>query len=94
MLLLGIVLGGFAYTLVASAPDAGVSYSFPDAHLSTAAEIGVLFAAGLAIGVGARTAVGCTSGQALTSAALVSPASLASIMTTAVAATLLLDSVI
>jgi uncharacterized protein len=97
MLVLGIVFGGLAYTLAAGAPDAGTRYSFLDAHLSTTAEIGVLFGAGLAIGVGARTAGGCTSGHGLTGAALFSPASLVSIMTimtTAVATTLFLDSVI
>jgi uncharacterized membrane protein YedE/YeeE len=96
-LLVGIVLGGLVYTLAAAAPDAGLGYSFLDAHLSTAAEAAVLFAAGLAVGVGARTAGGCTSGHGLTGSALLSPASLASIMTimaTAIGSTLLLDLVI
>jgi uncharacterized protein len=97
MLVLGIVLGGLAYSLAAGAPDAGAGYSFLDGHLSIGPEIGVLFGAGCAIGVGARTAGGCTSGHGLTGAALLSPASLVSMMTimaTAVAATLLLDAVI
>ena len=97
MLVLGIVLGGLAYSLAGGAPDAGVGYSFLDAHLSTGVEVGVLLAAGFAIGVGARTAGGCTSGHGLTGAALLSPASLVSMMTimaTAVGATLVLEAVI
>jgi len=97
MLLLGIIVGGLAYALTAGAPDAGLGYSFLDAHLSKGGEVVVLFGAGIAIGAGARTAGGCTSGHGLTGAALFSPASLVSIMTimaTAVASTLLLDRVI
>lgn len=97
MLVLGIMAGGLAYAVAAGAPDAGVGYSFLDAHLSTGVEVAVLFTAGVAIGAGARTAGGCTSGHGLTGAALLSPASIGSILTitaTAVAATLLLDQVI
>jgi uncharacterized protein len=97
LLVLGIVLGGLGYALAAGAPDTGAGYSFLDAHLSTGAEIGVLFGAGFAVGIGARMAGGCTSGHGLTGAALLSPASLVSMMTimaTAVAATLFLDAVI
>ncbi len=96
-LLLGIVTGGLVYALAAGAPDAGLGYSYLDAHLSPGTEVGVLFTAGLAIGVGARTAGGCTSGHGLTGAALLSRASLVSIMTimaTAVASTLLIERVI
>ena len=97
LLLLGIVLGGLAYTLLAGAPDAGTAYSWLDAHVSLGAEIIVLFGAGVLIGVGARAAGGCTSGHGLTGTALASPASIASIMTimaTAIATTLLLDGVL
>lgn len=97
LLLVGIVLGGSLYALLAGAPDAGTAYSWLDAHLSSGGEIALLFGAGLLIGVGARTAGGCTSGHGLTGAALMSPASLASIatiMSTAVATTLVLDAVI
>ena len=38
LLLLGIVLGGLAYTLLAGAPDAGTAYSWLDAHGSFGAE--------------------------------------------------------
>ena len=97
LLVVGIVLGGSLYALLAGAPDAGTAYSWLDAHLSSEGEIAVLFGAGLLIGVGARTAGGCTSGHGLTGAALMSPASLASIatiMSAAVATTLVLDAVI
>ena len=97
LLLVGIILGGAGYALLAGAPDAGTAYSWLDAHLSTAAEVPVLGGAGLLIGVGARTAGGCTSGHGLTGAALLSPASIVSmttIMASAITTTLLLDRVI
>ena len=97
LLLLGIVLGGLAYALLAGAPDAGMSYSWLDAHLSLGGEVAVLFGAGLMIGVGARTAGGCTSGHGLTGSALVSPASIVSMMTimaTAIGTTFVLEAVI
>jgi uncharacterized membrane protein YedE/YeeE len=97
LLLLGIVLGGLAYALLAGAPDAGSSYSWLDAHLSRGGEVVVLFGAGLLIGVGARTAGGCTSGHGLTGSALASPASIVSMMTimaTAIGTTFVLEAVI
>jgi uncharacterized protein len=97
LLLLGIVLGGVAFALLAGAPDAGSSYSWLDAHLSLGGEVAVLFGAGLLIGVGARTAGGCTSGHGLTGSALASPASIVSMMTimaSAVGTTFLLEAVI
>ena len=97
LLLLGIVLGGLGYALLAGAPDAGSSYSWLDAHLSLGGEVAALFAAGLLIGVGARTAGGCTSGHGLTGSALASPASIVSMMTimaTAIGTTFVLEAVI
>jgi uncharacterized protein len=97
LLLLGVVLGGLAFALLAGAPDAGRGYSRLDAHLSIGGEAIVLFGAGLLIGVGARTAGGCTSGHGLTGAALLSPASIVSmtaIMATAITTTLVLGAVI
>jgi uncharacterized membrane protein YedE/YeeE len=97
ILILGIVLGGLAYALLAGAPDAGASYSWLDAHLTIGGETAVLFGAGLLIGVGARTAGGCTSGHGLTGAALASPASIVSMMTimaTAITTTFALQAVI
>jgi uncharacterized protein len=97
LLLLGIVLGGLAYALLAGAPDAGRSYSWLDEHLSLGGEVAALFGAGLLIGVGARTAGGCTSGHGLTGSALASPASIVSMMTimaTAIGTTFVLEAVI
>jgi uncharacterized membrane protein YedE/YeeE len=97
LLVIGIVLGGLAYAIVAGAPDAGTSYSWLDAYLSLTVELPLLVGAGLLIGVGARTAGGCTSGHGLTGAALASLAGIVSIMTimaTAVTTTLMLDAVI
>jgi uncharacterized membrane protein YedE/YeeE len=96
-LLLGIVLGGLVYTVLAGAPDAGSAYSWLDAHLAQSGEVALLFGAGLLIGVGARTAGGCTSGHGLTGSALASPASIvstATIMASAVATTFVLEAVI
>jgi hypothetical protein len=97
LLVLGMVLGGAVYALLAGGPDAGTAYSWLDAHVSRTAEVGVLFGAGLLIGVGARTAGGCTSGHGLTGAALTSPASIVAIMAimaTAIGTTLVLEAVI
>jgi uncharacterized membrane protein YedE/YeeE len=97
LLVLGILLGGLGYTLLAGAPDAGSAYSWLDGHLSLGGEVALLFGAGLLIGVGARTAGGCTSGHGLTGSALASPASIVSTMTimaTAVGTTFLLEAVI
>jgi uncharacterized protein len=97
LLVVGIILGGLAYTLLAGAPDAGSSYSWLDARLSLGGEVAVLFGAGVLIGVGARTAGGCTSGHGLTGSALASPASIVSMMTimaAAIATTLTLEAVV
>jgi hypothetical protein len=56
LLVVGIVLGGAAYALLAGAPDAGGGYSWLDARLSLGGEVAALFGAGLAIGVGAARA--------------------------------------
>jgi uncharacterized membrane protein YedE/YeeE len=97
LLVMGIVLGGVAYALLAGAPDAGSGYSWLDAHFSLGGEVALLFGAGLLIGVGARTAGGCTSGHGLTGSALASPASIVSMMTimaSAIGTTFLLEAVI
>jgi uncharacterized protein len=97
LLVVGILLGGLVFTLLAGAPDAGSGYSWLDAHVSLGAEVVILFAAGLLIGVGARSAGGCTSGHGLTGSALLSPASLVSIMTimaTAIGTTFVLEAVV
>jgi uncharacterized protein len=97
LLVLGMVLGGAVYALLAAAPDAGSGYSWLDRHLTTGGEVAWLFVGGLLIGVGARTAGGCTSGHGLTGSALASRASIVSmmaIMSTAIATTFALRAVI
>jgi uncharacterized protein len=97
LLVLGMVIGGAAYALLAAAPDAGSSYSWLDRHLTSGGEAMLLFAGGLLIGVGARTAGGCTSGHGLTGSALASRASMVSmmaIMSTAIATTFVIKAVI
>jgi uncharacterized membrane protein YedE/YeeE len=97
LLVLGMVLGGGVHALLAGGPDVGRSYSWLDAHLSAGGEVALLFVAGILIGVGARSAGGCTSGHGLTGSALASPASIVSmttIMTAAIATTLVLEAVI
>jgi uncharacterized membrane protein YedE/YeeE len=97
LLVVGIVVGGLVFALLAGAPDAGRGYSWLDGHLSLGGELAVLFGAGVLIGVGARTAGGCTSGHGLTGSALASPASIVSmltIMATAIGTTFLLEAVI
>jgi uncharacterized membrane protein YedE/YeeE len=97
LLVLGMVLGGAAYAVLAGAPDAGGAYSWLDGHLSRGGEVALLFGAGVLIGIGARTAGGCTSGHGLTGSALASPASFASMMTimaSAVGTTFVLEAVI
>jgi len=97
VLLVGMILGGLAFALLAGAPDAGTGYSWLDAHLTFGGEVAVLFGAGLAMGVGARTAGGCTSGHGLTGSALGSPASvvsIATVMATAIVTTFALEAVV
>jgi uncharacterized protein len=97
LLVVGMVLGGAAYALLAGAPDAGSGYSWLDRHLTAGGEVVLLFAGGVLIGLGARTAGGCTSGHGLTGSALASRASIVSMMailSTAIATTFALKAVI
>ena len=41
LLVIGIVLGGLVYSILAGAPDAGLAYSWLDAYLSLAGEAAV-----------------------------------------------------
>ena len=43
LLVLGVVLGGAAYAVLGGAPDAGIAYSWLDAHLSATGEVVVLY---------------------------------------------------
>jgi uncharacterized membrane protein YedE/YeeE len=79
-LLAGIVIGGalFALTTGSSSPSLSYGGLLPaDPFL----QLGILFVAGFAMGVGARTAGGCTSGHGLTGVSLGSPASIVAVMT-------------
>ena len=79
-LLAGIVIGGalFALTTGSSSPSLSYGGLLPaDPFL----QLGILFVAGFAMGVGARTAGGCTSGHGLTGMSLGSPASIVAAMT-------------
>jgi uncharacterized protein len=79
-LLAGIVIGGalFALTTGSSSPSLSYGGLLPaDPFL----QLGILFVAGFAMGVGARTAGGCTSGHGLTGVSLCSPASIVAAMT-------------
>src|SRR4051794_32625479 len=67
-LLLGLIVGGLVYALVAGGPGFH-GYGWVTDHLDGAAAVGVLFGAGLLIGYGAKTAGGCTSGNGLTGTA-------------------------
>jgi uncharacterized membrane protein YedE/YeeE len=79
-LLAGIVFGGALFTLTAGSPSPSSSYSglLPS---DPVLQLGTLFVAGFAMGVGARTAGGCTSGHGLTGMSLGSPASIVAAMT-------------
>jgi uncharacterized membrane protein YedE/YeeE len=79
----GIVLGGFVFSLVAGDSRAGAGYGWlqrpvGDDPLATGA---LLAGAGVLIGVGAKTAGGCTSGHGLSGCAFGSPASFAATST-------------
>jgi uncharacterized membrane protein YedE/YeeE len=79
-LLAGIVIGGALFALTAGSSSPSLSYGglLPaDPFL----QLGIVFVAGFAMGVGARTAGGCTSGHGLTGVSLGSPASIVAAMT-------------
>jgi uncharacterized membrane protein YedE/YeeE len=79
-LLAGIVIGGALFTLTTGSSSPSPSYAglLPS---DPAVQCGILFVAGLVMGVGARSAGGCTSGHGLTGMSLGSPASIAAAMT-------------
>jgi uncharacterized membrane protein YedE/YeeE len=79
-LLAGVVIGGALFRLTTGSPSLSSSYSglLPS---DPVLQLGILFVAGLAMGVGARTAGGCTSGHGLTGMSLGSPASIVAAMT-------------
>ncbi len=81
--LIGVVLGGTAYALVAGGPDfTGYGWLTATLHGSwRIAIVPILLVAGVLIGYGAKLAGGCTSGNGLTATSLLSPAGLAATAT-------------
>jgi len=75
-LLIGIVLGGFVFSVVTGTFPVAAALAAPPVSQG-----GLLLLAGTLIGVGARTAGGCTSGHGLCGVSLGSTASLVATMT-------------
>jgi uncharacterized membrane protein YedE/YeeE len=81
--LIGVVIGGIAFSLIAGGPDFH-GYGWLTAHLHGSDQIliaPILIAAGVLIGYGAKVAGGCTSGNGLSGSAMLSRASLAATAT-------------
>jgi uncharacterized membrane protein YedE/YeeE len=81
--LIGVLLGGTAFALIAGGPDFH-GYGWLTANIHGAAQvviIPILLLAGILIGFGAKLAGGCTSGNGLSGTAIFSPASLAATAT-------------
>jgi hypothetical protein len=81
--LIGVLLGGTAYALLAGGPDfTGYGWLTATFHGPwRIAIVPILLVAGVLIGYGAKLAGGCTSGNGLTATALLSPAGLAATAT-------------
>jgi hypothetical protein len=81
--LIGIVLGGTLFAVIAGGPDFhGYGWLTRHIHGSTRAVIApILLLAGVAIGYGAKLSGGCTSGNGLSGNAMLSPASFAATAT-------------
>jgi uncharacterized protein len=97
--LVGVILGGTAFAIVAGGPDfRGYGWLTDTFHGSAQILIGpILLAAGVLIGLGAKLAGGCTSGNGLSGTAILSPAALAATATffgTAIVVTFLIEAVI
>lgn len=81
--LVGIIVGGAAFTLASGSQQPAWSYAAAVPFLpgTPLLQFAVLLAAGGLMGFGAKTAGGCTSGHGLTGMSLASPASLAATAT-------------
>jgi uncharacterized protein len=81
--LVGVILGGTAFALLAGGPDfhgyGWLTDTFKGSDRILIAPI--LLAAGVLIGLGAKLAGGCTSGNGLSGTAMLSPAALAATAT-------------
>jgi uncharacterized membrane protein YedE/YeeE len=98
-LLIGLVVGGALFALVAGGPDFhGYSWLTDTFHGTGQVLIALLLVvAGVLIGFGARSAGGCTSGNGLSGSAMASPASFAATATffgTAIAVSFLIEALI
>jgi uncharacterized membrane protein YedE/YeeE len=98
-LLVGLLIGAVAFTLVAGGPDfRGYGWLTATFHGNARWLIAPLLAgAGVLIGYGAKTAGGCTSGNGLSGNAQLSPASLvatATFFATAIVVSFLIEAVI
>ena len=98
-LLIGLVVGGAGFALVAGGPVfEGYGWLTDTFHGWGQIAVGaVLLVAGVLIGFGARTAGGCTSGNGLSGTSMASPASLAATGTffgTAIAVSFLIKALI
>jgi uncharacterized membrane protein YedE/YeeE len=98
-LLLGLVVGAAAFSLIAGGPDfhgyGWLTQTFTGSERVLVAPILVL--AGVLIGFGAKTAGGCTSGNGLSGSAMWSPASFAATATffaTAIGVSFLIEALI
>ena len=98
-LLLGLIVGGAAFALVAGGPGFE-GYGWLTDTFTGAGQIVIaplLMLAGVLIGFGARSAGGCTSGNGLSGSAMASPAAIAATVTffgTAIAVTFLIEALI
>jgi uncharacterized protein len=98
-LLIGIVIGGGLFALIAGGPDFhGYGWLTQHIHGSDRALIApILILAGIAIGYGAKVSGGCTSGNGLSGNALLSPASFVATCTffgTAIIVTFIIKAII
>ena len=79
-LIIGVLLGGTAFALVAGGPDFR-GYGWLTDNFSDVVVAPVLVVSGVLIGYGAKLAGGCTSGNGLSGNAILSPAALAATAT-------------
>jgi uncharacterized membrane protein YedE/YeeE len=92
----GLLLGGFAATVLGTDHQSGLAYGRLGHLLSLGTLIPVLLAGSVLLGFGARWAGACTSGHGISGSSTRSPGSMVAIatfMVTAVAATFLLHGV-
>jgi uncharacterized protein len=97
--LVGVILGGTAFALVAGGPDFhGYGWLTDTFDGSAQWVVGpILLGAGVLIGYGAKLSGGCTSGNGLSGTAMFSPAALAATATffgTAIVVSFLIEAVI